>query len=89
VFEVTDHWRPEQRSKRLHTQIAFSTERIHFRFRWDQPNPGGWIHDMLVYHEGEWTQFANPSPWIASGDHPEHTPVSTKTASVSCLTTAQ
>ncbi|RQG93231.1 cytochrome C nitrite reductase [Natrarchaeobius halalkaliphilus] len=70
---MTDHWRPEQKLKRLDTQIAFNSEQIYFRFRWDQPNPGGWIHDMLVYRDGEWTQFANPSPWIAEGDNSEHT----------------
>jgi hypothetical protein len=26
---------------------------------------------MLVYHEGEWQQFADPSPWVS--DDEEHT----------------
>ncbi|TYL38702.1 cytochrome C nitrite reductase [Natronococcus pandeyae] len=68
-----EHWRPEQKLKRLHTKIAFDSERIYFRFRWTQPNPGGWLHDMLVYRDGKWTQFANPSPWVGEGDTPEHT----------------
>lgn len=68
---MTTDWRPTEAEKRLHTQVAHDGERIHFRFRWDQPSPGGWIHDMLVYHEGAWRQFADPSPWI-SGD-PGHT----------------
>ncbi len=70
---MTGYWRPEAKLKRLETKIAFNAERIHFQFRWKQPNPGGWIHDMLVYREGEWRQFANPSPWVAEGENPEHT----------------
>jgi hypothetical protein len=68
---MTTDWRPADTEKRVHTQVAFDDERIGFRFRWEQPDPGGWIHDVLVYHEGEWRQFADPSPW-ASGD-PDHT----------------
>ncbi len=68
---MTTDWRPAETEKRLETQVAYDGERIGFRFRWNQPNPGGWIHDMLVYHEGEWRQFADPSPWV-SGD-PDHT----------------
>ncbi len=68
---MTTDWTPAEAEKRLHTQVAHDGERIHFRFRWDQPDPGGWIHDMLVYHDGGWRQFADPSPW-ASGDD-EHT----------------
>ncbi|MES3516941.1 MAG: ethylbenzene dehydrogenase-related protein [Natronomonas sp.] len=70
-MNTDDHWRPAQMSKRLETQIAFDSEQIYFRFRWDQPNPGGWIHDMLVYLDGEWRQFADPSPWVTNGD--DHT----------------
>lgn len=66
-------WRPAEKMKELRTQIAFNSKRIYFRFRWDQPNPGGWIHDMLIYRDGAWKQFANPSPWVAEGDDPEHT----------------
>jgi len=70
---MTEHWRPEELTKQLRTEIAFTAERIHFRFRWDQPHPGGWIHDMLVYRDGQWQQFADPSPWVADGDNPDHT----------------
>jgi len=70
---MNEEWRPAENVKQLRTQIAFNSDRIYFRFRWDQPNPGGWIHDMLVYRDGEWTQFANPSPWVAEGANPEHT----------------
>jgi len=68
----TDRWQPAKRLKQLDTQIAFNSEQIYFRFRWEQPDPGGWLHDMLVYQDGEWRQFADPSPWVAAGDH-EHT----------------
>jgi hypothetical protein len=64
-------WRPTVADKRLHTQVAHDGREIRFRFRWAQPDPGGWIHDVLVYHEGEWRQFADPSPWVS--DDPEHT----------------
>lgn len=67
----TPQWRPTDREKQLRTQVAFDDDRIHFRFRWDQPNPGGWLHDMLVYQEGRWQRFADPSPWV-SGDS-DHT----------------
>jgi hypothetical protein len=67
---VTDDWRPAEATKELRTQVAHDGERVHFRFRWDQPDPGGWIHDLLVYHEGTWRQFADPSPWVS--DDPEH-----------------
>ncbi|NGM67434.1 cytochrome C nitrite reductase [Natronolimnobius sp. AArcel1] len=70
---MTEYWRPEEHTKRLQTQIAYTAEQIHFRFQWNQPNPGGWIHDMLVYHNGEWTQFGDPSPWMAAGDDHDHT----------------
>lgn len=61
-MNTEERWRPEQRLKRLDTRIAFDSDRIHFRFRWDRPNPCGWIHDMLVCLDGEWRQFADPSP---------------------------
>ena len=54
--------------KELQTQVAYDDERIHFRFRWEQPDPGGWLHDMLVYRDGEWQQFSDPSPWVTAGD---------------------
>jgi hypothetical protein len=69
---MSTDWRPTESEKRLRTQVAFDDTRVHFRVRWAQPDPGGWLHDMLVYHEGEWRQFADPSPWVADG-HPEHT----------------
>jgi hypothetical protein len=68
---MTDDWMPATTEKELRTQAAHDGERLHFRFRWDQPNAGGWIHDMLVYRNGAWRQFADPSPWV-SGDE-EHT----------------
>ena len=49
---MTENWQPAEMGKHLDTQVAFNPDRVYFRFRWDQPDPGGWIHDMLVYHEG-------------------------------------
>jgi hypothetical protein len=68
--DPTPDWVPTEKTKALDTQVAYDDDRIRFRFRWDQPNPGGWIHDVLVYHEGEWRQFADPSPWVS--DRSEH-----------------
>jgi len=68
---MTTEWMPTDEENQLETQVAYDDEQIRFRFQWDQPNPGGWIHDMLVYHEGTWQQFADPSPWVS--DVPEHT----------------
>ncbi len=66
-------WHPADLMKQLTTSIAFTDEQIFFRFEWEQPHPGGWIHDMLVYSDGRWQQFANPSPWVARQGDPEHT----------------
>jgi hypothetical protein len=63
-----DDWRPDRMELELDTQVAHDGVSVHFRFRWDQPNPGGWIHDMLVYLDGEWQNLAEPSPW----ESPEH-----------------
>jgi hypothetical protein len=66
---MTASWRPSG-PKWLDVQAAYDDERVRFRFRWAQPNPGGWIHDMLVYRGGRWRRFADPSPW--ESDAPEH-----------------
>lgn len=66
-------WIPAERRKQLDTQIAFNEERIFFRFEWEQPRPGGWLHDMLVYTDGQWRQFDNPSPWVADQPTDAHT----------------
>jgi hypothetical protein len=68
---MSPDWMPTQRNKRLHTRVAFDDRRVYFLFQWEQPDPGGWIHDMLVFHEGRWQQFAEPSPWAS--DDPTHT----------------
>lgn len=70
---MVDDWRPADLRKQLHTQIAYTNDRIFFRFEWDQPHPGGWLHDMLVYQDGEWQQFANPSPWVVDQPAAAHT----------------
>ena len=67
-----ERWRPKTLSKELRTQVAFDDERIHFRFEWDQPDPGGWLHDMLIYRDGRWERFADPSPWVVGGDAGEY-----------------
>ena len=61
---MSDQWRPKELTKRLRTQIAFNEEHIFFRFQWDQPDAGGWLHDMLVYTDGRWQQFGEPAPWV-------------------------
>jgi hypothetical protein len=68
---MSSNWNPAHTTKELHTQVAFDDRQIRFRFQWEQPDPGGWIHDMLVYHDGQWQQFADPSPWISG--QPDHT----------------
>lgn len=70
---MATNWRPKTLLKALRTQIAYNEQRIHFRFSWEQPDPGGWLHDMLVYRDGAWRQFANPSPWVASEEDETHT----------------
>ena len=70
---MNGNWYPKRRLIELETKIAFDDETIQFRFEWDQPDPGGWIHDMLVYRDGRWEQFADPSPWVAEGHGDEHT----------------
>ena len=70
---MVDDWLPEEKRKEVQVQIAYNQRRIHFRFQWDQHDPGGWLHDMLVYRDGEWQQFANPSPWVTESDNEDHT----------------
>ena len=60
-------WLPEDLVIDLNVQTAFNDEEIFFRFNWDQPQPGGWYHDMLVFKDGEWRRFADPDPWVAKG----------------------
>lgn len=70
---MTAQWLPKATHKQLRVQIAFNDEQLYFRFQWDQPDPGGWLHDMLVYRDGTWQRFADPSPWVAATDHETHT----------------
>ncbi|WP_255166964.1 ethylbenzene dehydrogenase-related protein [Natrononativus amylolyticus] len=70
---MTPDWRPKESIKWLETQVAFNERQISFRFTWEQPDPGGWLHDMLVYQDGEWQQFGDPSPWVANGEYGDHT----------------
>ena len=43
---MTEDWRPKTLLKMMRTQIAYNAQHIHFRFQWEQPDPGGWLHDM-------------------------------------------
>ncbi len=70
---MTGDWRPKTLLKTVRTQIAYNDQHIHFRFQWEQPDPGGWLHDMLVYRDGTWHQYAEPSPWVTADDRAEHT----------------
>ncbi|WP_299264396.1 hypothetical protein [Halorientalis sp.] len=51
---MTEDWLSGEETKRLDTQVAVDGERNGLWFQRTQPNPGGWIHDMPVYHDGEW-----------------------------------
>ncbi|MFC6720742.1 ethylbenzene dehydrogenase-related protein [Halovenus amylolytica] len=55
--------RPDTLVKDINVQVAFNDEEIIFRFHWDQPNEGGWLHDMLVYNGVEWVNHQNWDPW--------------------------
>ena len=66
-------WIPKEIVKPLDVQVAYNTESIFFRFNWDQPDPGGWYHDYIVYEDGEWTQYLNPDPWVAEEQADWHT----------------
>ena len=74
IEEMTLDWVPKQILKNLNVQVAFSSESLYFRFNWEQPDPGGWYHDYIVYHEdeGEWVRHASPDPWVAQDDHADH-----------------
>ncbi len=68
VQKVHD-WLPEKRVVDLQVQAAFNDEEFFFRFQWNQPYPGGWYHDLLVYQEGEWRRFSEANPWVQEGQH--------------------
>ena len=56
--------RPKELVKPIDVQIAYNDEEIVFNFEWDQPDPGGWIHDMIYYNGEEWERLANWDPWV-------------------------
>jgi|GEM_PF-389754 len=60
-------WLPEDRVVDLQVQTAFNDQEIFFRFQWEQPHPGGWYHDMLVFQDGQWQRLAEPDPWMVEG----------------------
>lgn len=65
-------WVPKQILKTLRVKIAYNDERIFMRFNWGQPDPGGWIHDMITYDgdAGEWERLIGPSPWVPADPDP-------------------
>ena len=65
--ERAHEWIPENLVIDLDVQTTYNGEEIFFRFNWDQPNPGGWYHDMIVYQDGEWRRFSDPDPWMVEG----------------------
>ena len=69
--EMRPDVRPKKLVKPLDVQIGFNDEEIVFRFQWDQPNPGGWIHDMIYYNGEEWERLSNWDPWVLDADAPE------------------
>lgn len=71
IDRFTPDWIPKQIVKPMNVQVAFNSERVFFRFNWEQPDPGGWIHDMIVYQDGEWQRFIGPSPWVPADPDPE------------------
>ena len=62
---------PKELVKHVDVQIAFNDEEIIFNFEWEQPDPGGWIHDMIYYDgdEGEWRRLADWDPWVLDQDY--------------------
>ena len=63
-------WVPQQIVKSMHFQAAFDSDQIYFRFRWNQPRGGGWLHDYIIYDgdEEEWKRHDGPDPWAAGED---------------------
>ncbi len=68
VEEMRVDWVPKKIIKSLNVQVAHNNDRIFFRFNWEQPDPGGWIHDMLHYNGEEWERLIGPSPWVSRED---------------------
>ena len=67
-------WVPKQILKNINVQVAYNSESLFFRYNWEQPDPGGWYHDYIVYNAdaGEWEQYLSPDPWVAEEDHDDH-----------------
>lgn len=66
-------WVPKQILKELEVQVAYNSQEVFFRLSWEQPDPGGWLHDMIVYQDGEWQRFGEISPWVpADADSDEY-----------------
>lgn len=72
IDRFTPDWIPKQIVKPLNVQVAFNSETIFFRFNWEQPDPGGWYHDYIVYENGSWTRYSSPDPWVAADPDPSH-----------------
>ena len=67
---------PKELVKDIDVQVAFNDDEIIFRFEWAQPDPGGWLHDMIYYdgEAGEWRRLADWDPWVLDEDYgyPDH-----------------
>ena len=59
---------PKELVKPIDVQIAYNDEEIVFRFEWEQPDPGGWIHDMIYYNGEEWERLSSWDPWVLDED---------------------
>ncbi|AUX10659.1 cytochrome c-552 precursor [Halalkaliarchaeum desulfuricum] len=72
AYSELDHMkkdvRPDPLVKPVDIQFAFNDDEIIMRFEWDQPNEGGWLHDMIVYNGEEWVRYANWNPWDLDED---------------------
>lgn len=62
---------PKQLVKELNVKVAFNDERVFFRYWWEQPDPGGWLHDMLYYdgEAGKWRRLSDWDPWVLDEDY--------------------
>ena len=62
---------PKDLVKDLNVKVAFNDDEIIFRYHWDQPDPGGWLHDMIYYDgdAGEWRRLADWDPWVLDEDY--------------------
>jgi len=67
---------PKELVKPIEVQVAYNDEEVMFNFEWEQPDPGGWLHDMIYYDgdAGEWRRLSDWDPWVLDEDYgfPDH-----------------